>query len=128
MATIAADGNLVVIGLEKRTDTILVSADEGERMACALVEEAGLADAFVADATKAGRVLVPTRPVAEPWEARVGLFDRGVAVRFNRPGTRVPLPPEVARELARRVRFAVGESRAALSFRLVTPFGVIGSN
>jgi predicted deacylase len=116
MAAVSLDekDHLVVLTKDFRDPLLRLAVDAARELVSALL--AG-ADAVEAYAAASGKLLAASGLVTDVWEAKVGYFQGGVVVQFNRAGTRVPLPPAVARHLADRVQSAINAAETGLVIR-----------
>lgn len=115
MASIHAepDDCLVILSKDDRNPLLRLPVDGAREMRADLVNAADLVDKAMKES---GKLIVP-KLATEVWDAKIGYFDGGVAILFNNPGTRVPLPPDVARALADRIEAAVNAAVTGLSVK-----------
>lgn len=108
MATVSYDEteNLVILAFASRRDTILLLPDDADRLWRALSDMAKHADDFMAGQKAAGKLIVPREQVAQIFNLSIGMTDREIALVLDQTVDRVPLPPPVAVELARRIKIA----------------------
>ncbi len=106
---------LVLLAKDKRNRTVLIAADDVDKLGRALLSAADSLDAFM---RSSGKLIVPKLTVDGAWEVAVGYYDGGVAMRFNQGGTRVPLPPAVARALAGRLQAAANAAKTGVSIAI----------
>lgn len=106
---------LVVLSKDGRDPLMRLTVDDARVLRDALV--AG-AEAIEHHMATSGKLIAPAQVVTEIWEAKVGYFQGGVAIQFNRPGTRVSLPPAVAKHLADRVQSAINAAETGTTVRV----------
>ncbi len=102
------DEQLVILSKDSREPLLLLATDVAAKLASALLETA---IAVEADMRASGKLIAPKENISGVWEVAVGYYEGGVAIQFNQAGTRVPLPPQVARALADRVTSAVNAAK-----------------
>ena len=109
MIGVTVEGDRVVLLLLGRRRDVLVSCGEAEKLADALRRGANTAENAK-----------PTLVRGERWEACVESCDGVVGVRFLSPEPgypqRIPLPPQVARALANRIRFKAQQAAYRMRF------------
>lgn len=97
MLTVRQEGDKVILDLGGRRRDVLLTPLAAADLAAALEAAADLAARAPAQLFR-----------GERWSAHVTSFDRHVALRFDGPWSgrpsRVPMPPDVARRLAAKVR------------------------
>lgn len=106
---------LVILSKDSRDPLLRLTVDAARLLKDALV--AG-AEAIEHHMATSGKLIAPAKVVTEIWEAKVGYFQGGVAIQFNQSGTRVPLPPAVAKHLADRVQSAINAAETGTTIRV----------
>lgn len=115
--TVEEDKALIVLSKESRDPCVLLATDDARKLKDALLAAATNLELHM---KTSGKLIVRVQLMTEVWEASVGYFDNGVAIRFSNPGQLIPLPPAVARHLADRLQSAINAAETGITIRTNT--------
>jgi hypothetical protein len=106
---------LVVLSKDSRDPNLMMTVDSARVLKDALIAGAEAIEHYM---ETSGKLIAPAKVLTEIWEAKVGYFSGGVVIQFNQSGTRVPLPPAVAKHLADRVQSAINAAETGTTIRV----------